>query len=216
MSESNRYPAFLPGDLDQQMATHEGLVRWVVRQQWRGEVAFAECLHAGRIGLWQVLRHYDPTRGTRFSSYAVPAIQHAVWAAVAGQRQEAARQEAAARLGGTALSDPVENVHRAQVRAALHAVVGRLPPRLRQVIVAHYGLDTGAPQSFAAIGAMLGVSRQRVQQLHVLALLWLAQPDHSRAVRRLLDRQRRRDYHQALARQRQHAWATRSDRRVRP
>ena len=43
-------------------------------------------VHEGRIGLWQALRGYDPGRGTRFSTYAVPAITHALWRAVAAAR----------------------------------------------------------------------------------------------------------------------------------
>lgn len=62
-----------------QMAEHEGLVRWVVRQQWLGELSFVDALHEGRIGLWRALRRYDPTRGTAFSTYAVVAISRAVW-----------------------------------------------------------------------------------------------------------------------------------------
>ena len=70
-------------DLAAQMATHERLVVWVVRRQWLGSLTFAEALQAGRIGLWQALCHYDPARGTQFSTYAVPAIAHRIWRAVA-------------------------------------------------------------------------------------------------------------------------------------
>jgi hypothetical protein len=66
-----------------QMARHERLVHWVVRRQWLGVLSFQDALHEGRIGLWSALCHYDPDRGTAFSSYAVPAIAHAVWRAVA-------------------------------------------------------------------------------------------------------------------------------------
>ncbi len=45
------------------MAAHDGLVYWVVRQQWRGELSFDEAVQAGRIGLWHALRGYDPTIG---------------------------------------------------------------------------------------------------------------------------------------------------------
>jgi hypothetical protein len=49
----------------------------------------------------------------------------------------------------------------------------------------------------------LGVSRQRVHQLHVQAILWLAHPAHSLFLRRLLERNRRRDYQRTLSRARQ-------------
>lgn len=199
---------------DEQMAAHEGLVQWVVRQQGRGELAYEEALHAGRIGLWHALRGYDPSRGNRFSTYAVPAITHAVWEAVGRRAQEDRPRESALPIGGSSVVDLTERLDRAQRALALQESVARLPARLYQVIVAHYGLDEHAPQSFAQIGTRLGVSRQRVQQLHVAALLWLAHPDHSRPVRRLLERQQRVDYQQALAHQRLHARAQRSIRRV--
>jgi hypothetical protein len=72
-------------------------------------------------------------------------------------------------------------------------------------MIAHHGLDGTPPQTFAAIGATLGISRQRVHQLHAQAILWLAHPGHSLPLRRLLERCSRRDYQRALARQRQAA-----------
>src|SRR5438094_12604 len=87
-SSTGAGPAVLaPGDAA--LAAHEGLVRWVVRQQGRSALPWADALHAGRVGLWQALRGYDPTRGTQFSTYAVSAIRHAVWAAVATARPPA-------------------------------------------------------------------------------------------------------------------------------
>ena len=47
---------------DEQMAQHEGLVRWVVRQQWLGGLPFDDALHEGRLGLWSALCRYDPQR----------------------------------------------------------------------------------------------------------------------------------------------------------
>jgi RNA polymerase sigma factor (sigma-70 family) len=194
----------------EQMAAHEGLVHWVVRQQWRGELAFADALHEGRLGLWRALVGYDPARGTRFSSYAVPAIQRAVWAAVAeamGGAAMAADRTVGSSAPPTVSEDdgPAEAVERRTVQAAVGALVAQLPPPMRRVIVAHYGLDGRPPASLAAIGRQRGVSRQRVHQVHTAALVWLAQPDRARALRRLVGRQARADYQQTLARQRHRA-----------
>ena len=201
----------------EQLAEHEGLVRWVVRQQWLGGLPFADALHEGRVGLWRALQSYDRSRGTRLSSYAVPAITRAVWRAVSEYQPpctHSVRHEplATPTVERVSLGDLAETVYRAQVRAELHRLVGALPPRLRQVIVAHYGLAEAdvdvdvdvhnEPQTFAAIGSTLGVTRQRIQQLHIEALLWLAQPAHSLALRRLLERHQRRDYQQFASRQR--------------
>ncbi len=187
-------------DLAVQMAVHDRLVGWVVRRQWLGPLSFAEALQAGRIGLWHALRRYDPTRGTRFSTYAVPAIVRAVWdeVAAASQAPIPVVSELAVLIEET---DPSDRLHQAQVRAMLHARVAALPDRLRAVVVAHYGLDGTPPQTFAEIGQTRGVSRQRIHQLHRQALLLLAHPATSGGLRALVERQRRTDYQRTLARQ---------------
>jgi len=204
------------GGWDQALAQHEGLVRWVVRQQWRGALSFADALHAGRVGLWQALRHYDPTRGTQFSTYAVPAIQHAVWAAVAAERPTPPPGASVLPLPTAVHPEVADHLQQAQVHAALHTLVGQLPPRLRAVVLAHYGLGSTPPRSFAAIGRTLGVSRQRVHQLHRAAVLALAHPSRSLPLRRLVDRHGRADYQQTLAQHRQAAHARRAPERRRP
>jgi len=199
------------------MAKHEGLVGWVVRRQRLGGLPFADALQEGRIGLWRALAGYDPTRGIAFSSYAVPAITRALWRAVASQESAGGSDESASLVGRTWPSvewpDVVEDFHQASVRAELRSLVGQLPERLREVTASHYGLAGLAPESYAAIGRRLGVSRQRVQQLQLAAIVWLAQPTHSLALRRLLGRNRATDYNQALRRQNRLARARRGLRR---
>ena len=199
-------------EMAHQMAAHEGLVRWVVRQQGRCGLPLEAALHAGRIGLWQALIHYDPVRRTRFSSYAVPAIRRAVWDAVARHRVEAVGRDPAVASGAGLSEDLAERVDRAAVVAALGVAVGELPGPLRRVVVWHYGFAGEAPQTFARIGARLGVSRQRAQQLHAAAIVWLAQPDRSLPLRRLLGRHTRGDYQVALARTRHQQRARRGRR----
>lgn len=184
------------GILPELLARHEGLVQWVVRRQCLGDLSFADALHEGRIGLWRALVSYNPSRGTAFSTYAVPAIARAVWSAVARGRVFA-NDRCSAQVVPEPI-DPVESVYRAEVHARLGALVEQLPDRLRLVIVAHYGLGDREPQSFAAIGRTLHVTRQRVQQLHTDALLWLAHPAHSLSLRRLLGYNTRADYQRSL------------------
>lgn len=195
------------------LARHEGLVRWVVRRQYLGDLSFADAMHEGRIGLWHALRRYDPSRGAAFSSYAVPAIAHAVWSAVAAGRASAGSGSYPPTLAEG--FDPDEFVHAGQVRASIRALVERLPGRLRLVVVAHYGLDGAEPESYGAIGRTLGVTRQRVQQLHVEALVWLAHPARSLALRRLLGLDTRAAYQRSLAEGYRIARSRRSGRRGR-
>ena len=79
----------------------------------------------------------------------------------------------------------------------------RLPPRLRTVIVARYGLDASAPLTYGQLGALLGLSSERARQpfdrlrtpLHTEALVWLRRPAHSQSL--LLGRHTLADYQQA-------------------
>jgi RNA polymerase sigma factor (sigma-70 family) len=202
-------------DRDRALAAHEGLVRWVVRRQGRGRLTWAEAAAAGREGLWRALDGYQPERGARFSSYAVPAIARAVWRAVAAAEPVGTVALAAA---ADLLWEPdwAAEVDRATVATALREAVSSLPERWRRVVVWHWGLDGAAPQTFATIGQRLGgLSRQRVHQLHEEALRALAHPERSRALRRLLGRHQRADYQQVLARARRAARQRRAGHRQR-
>jgi len=192
------------------MAEHERLVHWVVRQQDLGPLPYLDAVHEGRIGLWRAVRGYDPTRGTRFSSYAVPAVRRAVWAAVARERAGAGPADGlAVAVVPVPANDPAEQLHEVQVRRVLGELVAQLPVPQRQVVVAHRGLDGRPPQTFAVIGQGLGVTRQRVHQLYGDAVIALAHPARSLPLRRLLERASRADYQQTLARQQRRARARR-------
>jgi RNA polymerase sigma factor (sigma-70 family) len=186
----------------QALAEHERLVHWVVHRQWLGNLPYTEAVQAGRIALWRALRGYDPQRGYTFSTYAVPAIKHAIWRAVA--RAQPHPQEVLTAHPPQAAPDMDEIVDSERIGEALLGLLTHLPHRLYAVIVARYGLDGEAPKTFASIGRMLGVTRQRAHQLHVEALLWLAHPAHSYRLRPLLDCNTVADYQAYLRRQR--AW----------
>ena len=171
-------------DIVQALAEHERLVHWVVRRQWLGALSYREAVQAGRIALWRALRGYDPQRGYAFSSYAVPAIKHAIWQAVT--QAKPCPQEVLTPHPPQAAPEVDEMVERVLVWEALSHLLACLPHRLQLVIVARYGLNGEAPHTFAAIGRTLGVTRQRAHQLHTEAVLWLADPVHSLALRRLL------------------------------
>jgi RNA polymerase sigma factor (sigma-70 family) len=165
-----------------------------------GELSYGAAVQAGRLALWRAIQGYDPQRGVAFSSYAVPAIRRAVWRAVVEAQPPVREQlQAHPRQASVELEAVVTT---RLVVAAVRSLVAQLPARLRTVIVAHYGLADTPPQSFRAIGQALGVSRQRTHQLHAEALLWLAQPGHSLALRQLLERNTTADYRAFLAQQR--------------
>ena len=183
--------------LNQLMARHEGLVPFVVRRQTLGQLSFAAAMQAGRIGLWRAIGGYDPRRGYAFSTYAYPAIARQVWRAVK-QRERAeplpVAMVAAAMIEGT---DPAVIWEAGLVHASLYQLVGRLPERLQIIIMARYGLAGNSPHSYRQIGAALGLTGERVRQLHTEAIVWLRHPAHSQRLRALLGRHTLAEYEAA-------------------
>jgi RNA polymerase sigma factor (sigma-70 family) len=188
-------------DLDLALGEHEKLVHWVARRQRTGGLPWADVLQVGRIGLWHALQHFDPERGTAFSSYAVPAISRSIWRAVTLARRTP--PEELAPYPPQEAPDLQDHVERAISYELLHGLVAALPRRRwRALIVAHYGLDGRPPQTLSELAQAWGVAPQRIFQLRTEALLWLAHPARSRVLRQWLGCNTVADYRAYLARQR--------------
>lgn len=188
-----------PTCLNDLMAQHDGLVHWVLRRYGGATLPYDEALQAGRLGLWQALLHFDPARGTAFSTYAVPAIRRQVQRA---SQQEHRFWRARPALPPAAVLDPVDAVvealDHARLRPALAAACAQLPARLAALLHARYGWAGQPPQTQQALAQALGVTRQRVQQLLVEAHLRLALPGVSWEVRQQLGRTAAADIQAAL------------------
>lgn len=169
------------------MARHDGLVHAVVRQQVLGDLPFGEALQAGRIGLWHAILGYDPSRGWAFSTYAYPCIKHQVWRAVKAHTRFWAERGWALPVAGQ-VAEPAAVWQQAAIGEALRELVGRLPRRLRYVVITRYGLDGHEPALYRQIGAKLGITGERARQLHTEALVWMCHPGHSYRLRSLLER----------------------------
>ena len=184
--------------MEEAMAQHEGLVHAFIRRQGGGAIPYDEALQAGRIGLWRALKGYDATRGNTFSTYA--------WVAITRHIQRAA-QELNRELGDWPAEvsaswerpDSEEWVEQILILEALGELVGRLPKRLRWVVVARYGLGDHPPRTLKEVGLELGLTRERVRQLQQDALAWLRHPAYSLSLRQCLGRNTVADYPWALA-----------------
>lgn len=183
--------------LNQLMARHEGLVPFVVRRQTLGQLPFAAAMQAGRIGLWRAIRGYDPRRGYAFSTYAYPAIARHVWQAVKQSERAEPLSVAMAAAAMIDRTDPEVIWEAALVHASLYQLVARLPERLQTVIMARYGLAGNSAHSYREIGVTLGLTGERVRQLHTEALVWLRHPAHSQRLRALLGRHTVAEYEAA-------------------
>jgi RNA polymerase sigma factor (sigma-70 family) len=198
---NTRWPNSHTLDLNQAMVQHEKLVGWVARRQWTGGLPWADVLQVGRMGLWHALQHFDPGRGTAFSSYAIPAISRSIWRAVS-LAQRTPPEELTPHPPQEA-PDVQEHVERVISYELLHGLVAGLPRRRwRALIVAHYGLDGRPAQTLTEIARAWGVAPQRIFQLRTEALLWLGHPARCLALRQLLGRNTVADYQAYLARQR--------------
>ena len=176
------------------MARHAGLVHAVVRRCSGGTLSYADTLQAGRVGLWQAILRFDPTRGGAFFTYAWTCIMRRIWQTVKVETRPACRGLDTPRFFSVGATEPAWLTEQAAITQALHALVARLPARWHYTIVAHYGLDGGAPANFVEIGRRLGFSGERARQFHCEAMLWLRQPAHSQALRGLLARHTATDY----------------------
>jgi len=78
--------------------------------------------------------------------------------------------------------DPGDGIGREQLRDALGGALGTLADRERQILSWRFGIGGDEPQSYAAIGERLGLSRERVRQLAERGLRQLASQE---PVRRL-------------------------------
>jgi RNA polymerase sigma factor (sigma-70 family) len=199
-----------PDCLETLLLENEGLIDVIVQQQGIGGVDYQDLIQEGRIALWQSILHFDPGRGYAFSTYAWVAIRHQVWHCLDYADQSGGYRETEAWLASVDVIE--EDWWRGQVRQALLEVVGKLSPRLRQVIRLAYGLDGQGPHSLAEIGRGWGISRERVHQLRNQALVQLRLPALSMRLRRECDQDSRQAY--LLARSLNRTWQ-RSQRRRR-
>ncbi len=188
---------------DALVRAHSGLIHTVLRRVEHRGVPYAALVQEGRLALWQAVLHFEPQRGVQFSTYGGMAVERALWAAV---RQ--ARAAEAEPLPGFPGAAPGETYHLPwEVRAALATALAQLPERLRAVLTRRYGLEGHAPETLAAVGQAWGLSRERIRQLQVEALVQLRQPGLSAALYQACERDSREAYLQALRHTR--AWQRR-------
>jgi len=196
--------------LDLLLVRHELLVYYAVNRQYLGDLPIEEAEQAGRIGLWQAIKKYDLAKGYRFSTYAYVAIVHQVWKAVkahcVANRKEHATSEWKVFFRHWETS-PAERQAERELQACLRTMVSGLPKRLQGIIRSRYALAGSDWQTLAEIGQELGLTRERVRQLQVEALIRLRHPAHSQELRALLQRHSLQEY--AWAEEAAQAWLRR-------
>ena len=140
---------------------------------------------------------FDAHKVYQFSTYAYRVIVHQIWKAVK-EHCETNRREYALREWVVVFrhweAGPAQRQAERELGESLHAVVGRLPERLRRVIQVCYELEGESWQTLAELGHEMGLSGERVRQLQVEALVWLRHPARSQELRELLQRHSLQEY----------------------
>jgi RNA polymerase primary sigma factor len=168
-----------------------------------GQVESADLKQEGRIGFWQAVKRYDPQCGARFSTYAWLVIRYRIWRVVQRDSKVERWQESGGPYTdatGVQLSTDWQD---AQIHEALEEGLAELSERERRVLTLRYGWDGSPSQTFAEISQTLGLTRQRMHQIHNEALSLLRAPALSIRLRSLCQRGSRGGYRQAMRQNRE-------------
>ncbi len=94
-----------------------------------------------------------------------------------------ARYSLADTLEDSAAPAPAETASQHLLGEELHRALALLTPRERSVITLRYGIGDGRSRTLLEVGKELGISRERVRQLEVVALMKLRGISNSAALR---------------------------------
>ena len=181
------------GEIEEGIAANEGLVRSVVARMTgeRGLEPDEDMLQMGRIALWNALRRFNPRRGMKLSSYAVPCIRNCVLDELRrrgryrglfvrslqdplGEGEEGTWEDVVA---DERAADPAGNSGEEERTERILRRVANLPKRDREVVELRYGLRGGRRLSQREIAEAQGVSDQRICAIHRRAIERLREPD---------------------------------------
>ena len=149
----------------------------VARKHQRPDRPLMELVSDATIWVMRAIDHFDYSRHTRFSTYA----GYAIMKNFARDRAEQLTRRDTTMLTGqeevlNAVGDPAsdgveEKIDAAVLQSDLRSVIDDLPPKDRELIARHYGLEQGQPPlSLAEIGDQMGITKARVRQLEARAL----------------------------------------------
>ena len=148
------------------------LVAAVARKFAGSVVDFEDLLSEGNMVLVHVIDKFDFSRGFRFSTYAVTAIQRHFYRVIARRQRQRLQERSASEVVFEEVISREEAVELPSVpRETIDAWIGRLDPRFRSILVDRYDLEgRGEVRTFRSIAEEIGVSKESVRQLQSRAL----------------------------------------------
>ena len=133
--------------------------------------SFFELVSDGNVTLMRAVEKFDFSRGTRFSSYAIEAMENSFARSIPAERRRHNRfrttGDVESRVGADLRLDPfVQEKADSQRRSEVTRILNRLDARDRQMILRRFGLQHGCQaMKLREISAEMGVSKERVRQI---------------------------------------------------
>ena len=183
------------GARDELIESNLGFVVKIACEYLNRGLALEDLLNEGNVGLIRAAARYDHRKGIKFITYASFWVRKAILKALADQScvvrvPEYQRRKGAVRVRAVSLDDPAESdgsarlldvladtrsadpereLAKDQELALLKLGLRCLGPKERAVIAWRFGLVRSEVLTLKEIGEHLGISRERVRQIEVIA-----------------------------------------------
>lgn len=140
---------------------------------WRPD--FFEIISDGNISLMRAVEKFDYARGNKFSTYATWAIVKNYARSIPEQHYRYSRyitgQDELLAVAADYRAVPTSDTERRQLRDVITAGLEVLPPREREIVSHHFGLNgDGGSLTLEQIGKRFGVTKERIRQIERRAL----------------------------------------------
>ncbi|MEI6255489.1 MAG: sigma-70 family RNA polymerase sigma factor [Planctomycetota bacterium] len=137
--------------------------------------SFDELVSEGNVALLRAVEKFSFALGNRFSTYATYAIQrHFFRMSQKGRQLRSRFISDDDSFKGRAAAEPNPDYRSSDQIAMLKGLFAKflseLEPREQQIVVARFGFNGQAPQTFRELGVSMGVCKERIRQIQTRAI----------------------------------------------